>query len=551
MQKRKCVIRILPEGKSIQADRGQTLIEALVGAGILLRFDCGGNGRCGKCRIQVPELFKERLSPPADAEYRMLGEKAMSNGYRLACQATVLNDLEVEILDASLISPEVSSKGPMLLPDDMVSTLPSAQPSGHYGLAVDLGTTTIAVYMCDLDSGKVIGSISVRNPQAMFGDDVMSRISAVVDDSKNLARLQKVVVKAIEWSVASLCRSMRIDDPENIKTAVVVGNSTMIHIFAGEDPSSIGSFPYTPRFIEEKVFKAEAIGFSFNSRAEIFTLPLISGYLGSDIVSAALATKLDTSAVGTMLVDIGTNGEVMLLSEKGLFATSCATGPAFEGAAIKHGMHAVSGAIEAVTINRKTGKAACSIIQKNPSNLKPPSGICGSGIISAVAELYRKGFLSKDGRFNTDAGLNGFQQDEDGLMEFELVSVQSSDAGYPITITQKDIRAIQLAKGAMITGMELLCAETRLTIPERLMIAGAFGTFIDIKDASAIGMLPDLKGSNVKGVGNAAGAGAILSLLDSSFRSMAKELARSTTVLDLASTPDFQKTFIKALAFPS
>ncbi|MBW2179488.1 MAG: DUF4445 domain-containing protein [Deltaproteobacteria bacterium] len=550
MKEGKCVIRILPEGKSIQADEGQLLIEALVGAGMILRFDCGGNGRCGKCQVRIPELSSESFSPPTDAECRMLGEKNLSDGYRLACQATVLNDLEVNIPESSLLSPEVSGKGPLLLPDDMVSTAPSRLESAHYGLAVDLGTTTIAVYICDLDSGKVAGSISVRNPQAMFGDDVMSRISAVADHSKNLARLQKVVVKAIEWSVASLCRSMRIDDPENIKTAVVVGNSTMIHIFVGEDPSPIGAFPYTPRFIEEKMFKAEEIGFSFNPSAEIFTLPLISGYLGSDIVAAALAAELGKCVAGAMLVDIGTNGEVMLLGENGLWATSCATGPAFEGAAIRHGMQAVSGAIDAVDIERKSGRATCSVIQPDGHTHKQPSGICGSGVISAVAELYRKGFLSSDGRFNTDSGSNSFRHDEDGLLEFDLVPAQSSQTGNPITITQKDIRAIQLAKGALITGMELLCAETGLTVPKQLMIAGAFGTFIDAKDANTVGMFPDLNKDSVRSVGNAAGAGAVLSLLDPSLRSTARELARSTTVLDLASTPDFEKTFIKALAFP-
>ncbi|MCJ7626643.1 MAG: ASKHA domain-containing protein, partial [Anaerolineaceae bacterium] len=519
-------------------------------AGTILGSDCGGNGRCGKCLVRIPNLSMESISSPADVELQLLGEKGLKDGFRLACQATVLNDLLIEIPDTSLLNAEVSSKGPMLLPEHMYSKEPFTHISESYGLAVDLGTTTIAVYLCDLDSEKVAGSISVRNPQAIFGDDVMSRISAVIDNSSNLTRLQNMVVKAIQWCVTSLCQSMHINETGCIKNAVVVGNSTMIHLFVGENPSSLGAFPYEPRFIEEKTFKAETVGFSFNPYAEIFTLPLISGYLGSDIVAAALATELGKSNPGTMLVDIGTNGEVMLMGKNQLLAASCATGPAFEGAAIKHGMHAVSGAIDAVKFDKETGSVICSVIQKDPHTTVQPSGMCGSGVISAVAELYRNGFLSGSGQLNSNSGSPYIRYDENGILEFELVPAQLSQTGRAITLTQKDIRAIQLAKGALITGMKLLCDKTDFKVPKRLLVAGAFGTFIDVEDAKAIGMFPDLPKNNVTGVGNAAGAGAVLSLFDPSLRAKARELAHSTIVVALATMPNFEKTFISALAFP-
>ncbi len=546
----KCMIRILPDGKHMPTNKGEILLEALTGNGILLRSDCGGKGLCGKCLVRVTEPSHKSVSFPEDAEVRVIGKKNLKAGYRLACRVTVLNDSSLEIPDNSLLSPEVIQKSPMILPKPIpFLALPAAGSADRYGLAIDLGTTTIAVYICDLVSGKVAGSISVRNPQAMFGDDVISRISIVAENSGNLMRLQKMAVKAIEWCVTALCRSSHID-PEHIRSAVVVGNSTMIHLFVSVNPSSIGVFPYAPPFVEDKTFQAGSVGFEFNTSADIFTLPLISGFLGSDIVAAALATEMDRAVAGAMLVDIGTNGEVMLKSKNGLFATSCATGTAFEGAAIRHGMQAFSGAIDAVKIDRNNGCVTCSVIHNDPNAICLPSGICGSGVISAVAELYRVGLVSSDGHFYRNSGSPLIRDDETGLLEFELVSAEKSETRQAITLTQKDIRAVQLAKGALLSGMKMLCAAAGLTVPKQILLAGAFGTFIDKKDALSIGMFPDVPEENITGVGNGAGAGAVLALFNPELRDKARELARTVTVLDLASLPEFQKIFLSSLSFP-
>jgi uncharacterized 2Fe-2S/4Fe-4S cluster protein (DUF4445 family) len=324
----------------------------------------------------------------------------------------------------------------------------------------------------------------------------------------------------------------------------------MIHLFTGENPSSIGIFPYAPLFVEEKTFKAGSIGFEFNSSADIFMLPLISGFLGSDIIAAALATEMDSAAPGTMLADIGTNGEVMLIGKNGIFATSCATGPAFEGATIRHGMHAVSGAIDAVKIDKVSGGVTCSVIQKYPDTIGLPSGICGSGVVSAVAELYRVGLVSGDGRINVNSGSPLIRYDETGVLEFELVSSEKSETRKAITVTQKDIRAVQLAKGALLAGMKILCAEAGLTVPKKLLVAGAFGEFINKKDALTIGMLPGLPEENITVIGNGAGAGAVLALFNPALRGKARELARTVKVLDLASMPEFQNVFLNSLQFP-
>ena len=550
MHSDKHTIHLVSENLEIRAAGGQTVLEALIGAGIFLRTDCGGKGSCGKCRVKMVAGTFEGVAAPDESEIKILGQSDFSEGVRLACRLKISGDIALEIPETSRLSAEVAQKGLPTLFDKLADLKPphTGLPDA-YGLAVDLGTTTVAVYLCNLSTGTVTASTSARNPQTLFGDDVMRRISAIRLDPALLARQQKMAVKAIEWGITSLCRSTRID-PEKINTMVVVGNSTMIHIFVGENPSSIGVFPYTPQFVEEKTLRAGSIGFRFNPNSQIRTLPLITGFIGADIVSAALVSELSHTEPGTMLVDVGTNGEIMYLGKNGLSATSCATGPAFEGAAISHGMHAVSGAIDAVNIVKNSGKAVCSIIQQNPAKPKKPAGLCGTGVISTVAELYKVGLILKDGAFNSEADSPYMRLNEDRLSEFIVVPAENTQDGRPVTFTQNDVRAIQLAKGALRTGIDLLCKEAGMELPTKLLVAGAFGSFIDKKDALRIGMFPRIPEENIDVVGNAAGAGAILALFDENILTRAKALTRATRVLDLSTHPDFQEIFINALAFP-
>ena len=550
MQPDRHTIHLASENLEIHAEAGQTVLEALIAAGIFLRTDCGGKGSCGKCRIKSLSSPTNRDSAPDESETKILGRSELSAGMRLACRIRVSGDISIEIPATSRLSPEVAQKGlPTLF--DKLAGLKSRRTGipGSYGLAVDLGTTTIAVYLCDFRTAGVTASTSTRNPQTLFGDDVMSRISAIRLDPSLLARQQKMAVSAIEWGIKNLCRSTRIDEAK-ISTMVVVGNSTMVHIFSGENPSSIGVFPYTPVFLEEKTLVAGSVGFRFNPDCQIRTLPLITGFIGADIVSAALAVELPHCEPGTMLVDVGTNGEIMFLGRNGLSATSCATGPAFEGACISHGMHAVSGAIDAVKIDRSNGKADCSIIQYNPAKPKKASGLCGTGVISTVAELYRAGFILKDGAFDRTADTAYLRLDDNDSPEYVLVPPEKAQEGRPITFTQKDIRAIQLAKGALRTGIDLLCREAGTTYPAKILVAGAFGSYINREDAIKIGMFPEISAKRIEVVGNAAGAGAILALFDESASTRAAELTRITRVLDLSSHPAFQDTFINSLSFP-
>jgi uncharacterized 2Fe-2S/4Fe-4S cluster protein (DUF4445 family) len=551
MHSDKHTIHLVSENLEIRADaEDQTVLEALIGAGIFLRTDCGGKGGCGKCRVKMVAGTSEGVAAPDESEIKILGQSDLSEGVRLACRLRISGDIVLEIPETSRLSAEVAQKGLPTLFDKLAELKsPHTGLPDSYGLAVDLGTTTVAVYLCNLSTGTVTASTSARNPQTLFGDDVMSRISAIRLDPDLLARQQKMAVKAIEWGITSLCRSTRID-PEKINTMVVVGNSTMLHIFVGENPSSIGVFPYTPQFVEEKTLRASSIGFRFNPNSQIRTLPLITGFIGADIVSAALVSELSHTEPGTMLVDVGTNGEIMYLGKNGLSATSCATGPAFEGAAISHGMHAVSGAIDAVNIDKKSGETVCSIIQQNPAKPKKPAGLCGTGVISTVAELYKVGLILKDGAFNSEADSPYMRLSEDRLSEFIVVPAENTQDGRPLTFTQNDVRAIQLAKGALRTGIDLLCKEAGMELPTKLLVAGAFGSFINKKDALRIGMFPRIPEEDIDVVGNAAGAGAILALFDENILTRANALTRATRVLDLSTHPDFQEIFINSLAFP-
>ncbi len=541
--------RIAFNGHQCIAEQGQTILEALIDNGHFLRSDCGAKGRCGKCRVKIHDSDPKLLTSPSEGEVRILGEKQLGAGYRLACCATPLGDVSLEIPASSRLSASVLEKAPpLLLKKHNISKTPGEGLKNNYGLAVDLGTTTIAVYLCDLAHGRVAASIAMRNPQAMFGDDVMSRIGAISAQPHLLERLQRMAIKTIEWGAQALIGSSRIE-ATRIKTMVIVGNSTMIHIFVGQSPSSIGVYPYEPQFVEEQRFLAESIGFRFSPKAEVRTLPLITGFIGADTVGAAIAAELEETPVGTMLVDVGTNGEILFIGKEGVVATSCATGPAFEGATIHHGMQAVPGAIDAVRISKK-GKLSYSVIQSQTGKNKRPAGICGTGVISAVAELLRAEIISKDGAFNSKTKYPNLEPDENGTLQFILVPPEKTADGRAIALTQKDVRAVQLAKGALRTGIELLCIETKIDLPVKILLAGAFGNFINPQDALAIGMLPGLTPQDIDGVGNAAGAGAILALFDERFAKKAKALSRSTRVLDLSTHPDFQDTFINSLAFP-
>ena len=529
MLNKKFHISILPHGKRIETKPGRNLMEVLMHESIFLRSDCGGKGICGKCRVEMI-LNNE--------DHEQIN----------ACTYKVSEDIKIEIPESSMLSSHIISKAPVSLPQKFTRRFENVNEKECYGIAVDLGTTTIAIYLCNTARGKILSSLAVKNPQVLYGDDVMSRISAIGKEKKNLGRLQKLVVRAIEWGIKELLISL--DFEENIVSKmVVVGNPTIIHILAGVDPKSIGVSPYLPAFYKAKSIQSNNLSFQLED-FPIQLLPQVSGFIGGDILSAAIAVDLDNQPEGTLLIDLGTNGELLLKGEDRLFATSCATGPAFEGASLSCGMQAIPGAINKVQIKNQKSLPEYTFINPLKSSKLRPSWICGTGVISAVAQLCENNILETSGAFKKEINLTALKKDTSGKMQYTIVPKKFSQDGSDVFISQKDIRSVQLGKAALIAGIEFLLKKAGLYMPEKIIIAGAFGAFVDKADMMTIGMIPVMDLSRIEVSGNSAGAGAIMVLCDHTFLEKSIQMAEMITAVDLACNQNFQEAFIKNLSFP-
>ncbi len=517
MGSNQAVITILPHKRQLHAEKGQTLLEALIHHSIFLRTDCGAKGRCGKCRVD--------LSTSGD-QFESVH----------SCTFRVEGDISIRIPETSMLSSHIMSKAPIFFPKGFTGRFVDAHGPDTYGVAVDLGTTTIAVYLCNTLKGEVIGSLAVKNPQAIYGDDVMNRIGVIGQDPKNLENLQALVVKSIEWGVAQLTAAMN-DASVSIDRMAVVGNPTMIHILAGVDPQPIGVAPYQPAFHQAMEFDAKDLGFK-SILCPVQTLPQVSGFIGGDILAAAIAADLETLPAGTLLVDLGTNGELIIKGKDRFFATSCATGPAFEGATLDCGMQAIPGAINSVTLGQNSQIENLTLIQAESGPAVPPAGICGSGVLNAIAQMCDHGIIDPSGRF------------ADEETEYTLVPKDPA-AGRPgVIISQKDIRSVQLGKSALISGIEFLCEKAGFKTPESILIAGAFGTHLNKKDLIRLGLLPDMDEEKIITLGNAAGSGAVMVLCDNAYVDDARKMADQLEIVSLETNLAFQERFIENLAFP-
>ena len=522
-------IRVHPNGRRFQTKKGSVLMASLLDRNIFLRSDCGGKGRCGKCRVKVAE--------PGDA-FR----------YENACEFRVDTDIEIEIPEVSLLSSHIITKAPAELPGTFRQKFLNAKGEDTYGIAVDLGTTTIAVYLCNTARGEAVASLAVKNPQVLYGDDVMNRIGAVGQAFENLEKMQRLVVRAIEWGIKELCRSNALE-PEIVEKITVVGNPAMIHIFAGVDPSSIGVSPYQPAFYDAERFQASDLGFK-QMDFPVQVLSQVSGFIGGDILAAAMASDFEHMPDGTLLIDLGTNGELILKAGGRLFATSCATGPAFEGATLSCGMQAVPGAVNRVRIEDGRDFPAVTRIQSAGGPKAKPSGICGTGVISAVAQFCKNNIIGPGGAFTPEPGRIALAKEASGSMRYDIVPDTLTQNGSAVFISQKDIRSVQLGKAALMTGIEFLLKRAGLKEPDTLIIAGAFGTYMDKADMMTIGMIPRLNPDRVRAVGNAAGAGAVMVLCDETCLDLSSRMANELEVIELAGDPGFQNRFVENLGFP-
>ncbi len=520
-------VLIEPFGTVLSAAPGTNLGSLLREKGIPFRSDCGGRGVCGKCALTITGNG-EAASRPA-----------------LACQTQILSDLRVELPLSGLINP---SEAVDKATDLEVPPLPKSARPG-FGIAVDLGTTTIAGFLCDYTTGTVAGAVVVPNPQSIYGADVMSRITAADSDPKHLRLLTRLAVSTVDEIVLTLTKNAGAA-PEKVEEIVLVGNPTMLHLFLGINPACLGQSPFMPAFRERQERTASEVGLTANAHAKITTLPLVSGFVGADLVSAALARKMCDCEDGTILIDIGTNGEIVLKSNGNFYATSCATGPAFEGATIAHGMLALSGAIDSFRFDPGDGAPHYTLIRKRAGEPRRARGICGSGLISLAAALLEQGLILPHGRFNPDSANPGLRPGTNGAAEFVVVRSAETETGRDIVLTQADVRALQLAKGAVHAGIELLCRSAGCGYPKEIILAGAFGSHVNVNDLLTVGLLPP-GSANIRVVGNAAGMGAVEAVLDPQFRKDADAFAERITVVDLAAQPDFQDVFLNSLGFPA
>ncbi|MCS7286947.1 MAG: ASKHA domain-containing protein [Anaerolineae bacterium] len=587
-----------PLGRAGELTEPVTLLEIARALGIALLAPCGGQGKCGRCVIQITE---GKFSPLTPADYRFLSPEQIAQGYRLACQAKPLSHSRIFIPPESLSVPQrlqiegqeipvepepglrtypLSLTPPSLqdlrpdaerlihalkslygieasldfsllreLPEklraenwrgkaavrqsEVVAFLPSE--AFPLGLAVDLGTTKIATYLVNLESGKTLAFRGLVNPQISYGEDIISRITYASQKPGGASELQKAVVEALNKAVAEMCADLKAH-PSWVVEAVIVGNTAMHHLLLGLPVHQLGYAPYVPAVQGALEVKAREIGLELAPGAVVYLPPLIAGFVGSDHVAALLAAGFGRSEGPALLLDIGTNTEICLAFRGRLMSLSCASGPAFEGAHITCGMRASPGAIESLTLEDDE-------VKFQTIEGLPPLGLCGSGILDVVAQLRKAGVIDPTGRM----GPHPRVRRTNGQLSF--VISEGSPEHPTILFTQKDVREIQLAKGAIRAGIEVLLRGANLS-PEDLkevILAGAFGTYLRTESAVEIGMLPRIPAERFRQIGNAAGAGARAMLISTSMRTDAEKLARRVEYIELAAVPDFAELFARAM----
>ena len=591
-----------PLGRRGKTPKDRLIVDSAIEFGVELVNICGGTGTCGRCKVQI---LAGTASKPTSTERETLSGEELDRGFRLACQTYALSDLKCRVPPESLTAPQRTQTEGLevsITPDPVLSsyaveleppTLKNQQadadrlievlekqsragkividrevlaeispklrewgwkatvtlrdreiifmdsePSRRLGLAVDLGTTKIAAYLIDLDTGQVPAFKGIMNPQIAYGEDVIARMARTWGAPRDARRLREIVITALNDLADELCTETDFNRSQILET-VLVGNTAMHHLFLGLPVAQLAAAPYIPAVQKALDVKARDLGLKLAPGSYIHLLPNIAGFVGADHVAALLATGVLESEGITLVMDIGTNTEVCLAGPGFMTSVSCASGPAFEGAHIKHGMRAANGSIEHL---RLTGGR----VEYQTIGGIPPVGLCGSGILDALAQLYETEVLDTSGRMMDHPRVRS----EDGKREYVLIGEDEREGRPALTITQKDVRQLQLAKAAMQTGIRVLLENHSLSAEDidRVLVAGAFGSYIDIESAMTVGLLPKLPPGRFRQVGNAAGIGARLALISGTERDRAQEIARRTGYIEMASLPRFQAIFTEALS---
>ncbi len=588
-----------PLGRRVQCKKGESLLEAAQRGGVMLTAVCGGEGVCGRCLVRV---MAGQVSPPSLTEEAELNETDLQEGWRLACQANIAGEVRVYVPPTSLataqrtqtegqlpdihLQPAVHAHlaemaAPTLtdlrsdarrlgealdMPDLSVNlhvlrTLspdlrqagfrPSVfvrgnevigvRPAGTsaLGLAVDIGTTKLAAYLVDLASGETLALAGAMNPQIAYGEDVMARIGHTLRHPEGGEQLRTAIVDALNGLARQLC-SQAGRQVQDIADAAIVGNTAMHHLFAGLPVKQLGLAPYVAAESAPLYLSAYDLGLELAPGAAVYLPPNIAGFVGADHVAMLLATRLAERPGVTLGMDIGTNTEISLKAGGKHFACSTASGPAFEGAHIRHGMRAAPGAIEKVLIRQEQ-------VWFQTVESAPPVGLCGSGILDLVAQMRKAGIIQRNGSMATNGYHPRIRKGVHGA-EFVVAEV-GEDGETEITFSRADVNEIQLAKGAMRAGVNVLLQRAGISEQDidTVIIAGAFGTYLDVQSGIDIGMFPRIERQRFVQVGNAAGAGARMALLSLAEREQAAQIARQVEYVELTTEKDFAKIFAKAL----
>jgi len=477
-----------------------------------------------------------------------------------------LTDLEIDLTALRALQPALRQGRQALTVslwhDRVVLRVQPGYAERVCGLAIDVGSTTVVVHLCDLRTGAVLSTQSAMNPQVRYGEDLMSRVSYAMTEPQGTERMHRAILRTLNELAASAAGAAGIE-LDDVLDVVLVGNPVMHHVLLGIDPVELGAAPFTLATSEALDLRASEAGLHLNPAARLHVLPCIAGHVGADHIAALLAEAPHMQDEVALLIDVGTNAELSLGGRQRMACASSPTGPAFEGAQITHGQRAAPGAIERVRIDRATLEPRWRVIGEqdwigpgSPDELPASaraSGICGSGIIEAVAEMFLAGVLTADGRFSEQAAARSKrvrQQPGGRVSEYVLVDAERSASGRPIVVTQNDVRAIQLAKGALYAGARLLMMALGVHQVDRILLAGAFGSYIDPLHAMVLGMIPDCDLTRVHAVGNAAGDGARIALLNVQQRREAIRLAGWVEHVQTATAADFQDEFVAAMALP-
>lgn len=424
-----------------------------------------------------------------------------------------------------------------------------------HGLAVDIGTTTVVGFLTDMRTGEVLATESMMNPQVAYGEDVMSRITFAMSQDGGLQTMHAAIIDGLNTIAQRSARQVGIQ-PEDILEMTVVGNTIMHHIFLNIDPRYVGVSPFPPARKRSIDVRAGDLGLKINPSANVHVLPNEAGFVGADNVGVLIAEEPYNQDEVVLIIDIGTNGELVLGNRHRLVSCSCATGPALEGAHIHFGMRATPGAIERVKIDPSTLDVHFKVIGKPEWHTNYPDGevgargICGSGVIDAVAEMFKAGIVLKSGAFARNIDSPRVTLTPDGKPQFVIAWARETSIGQDITVSLKDVRAVQLAKGALYCGAKILLRRFGVSKPDKVILAGAFGSYIDREQALVLGLFPDCDLEKVYSVGNAAGDGARIALLNVGKRAEADEVARRVEYVELATEPDFQREFAEAMYIP-